>query len=58
MTGSLRKHWPSRPPPYEPRPLELLAYPKELLPTWRAQVTQPVKTFVRTWANRLFGRII
>ncbi len=46
------------PPPYEPRPLELLEYPKELLPTWRAQVTQPAKTFVRTWANRLFGRII
>ena len=49
----------SQPPiSFTPRELEQLTYPKELLPTWRAMVPQPVKTFVRTWANRLFGRVI
>ena len=43
---------------FTPRPLEQFTYPKELMPTWRAMVPQPVKTFVRTWANRLLGRVI
>ncbi len=46
------------PLPYTPRPLEQLQYPKELLPTWRTWVPQPLKNLARTWVYRACRRMI
>ncbi len=42
------------PVPYQPRPLEQMCPPRELLPTWRTRLPNPLKKFVRTWSYRLF----
>ncbi|MGP8104966.1 MAG: glycosyltransferase family 4 protein [Desulfobaccales bacterium] len=46
------------PLPYTPRPLKQLQYPKELLPTWRTWVPQPLKNLARTWVYRACRRMI
>lgn len=44
-------------PPYAPRPLEQLQFPKELLPTWRTKVPMPIKNLARRLLYRYLGRI-
>jgi glycosyltransferase involved in cell wall biosynthesis len=44
--------------PFNPWPIEQFQYPKELLPTWRTKIPQPIKNLTRGWINRLSGRIV
>jgi glycosyltransferase involved in cell wall biosynthesis len=48
----------SRPPvSYSVRPLEEVAFPRELRPTWRTMIPLSMKNFARQWLYRLCGRI-
>lgn len=42
---------------WTPLPAEAAVYPKELQPTWRAKVPEPVKNFIRPWLLRVSGRL-
>ncbi len=42
---------------YKIRPLAEIEFPRELLPTWRAWVPQPMKNLARTCMYRLWGRV-
>jgi len=48
----------ARPPvSYSVRPLQEVALPRELRPTWRTMIPLPMKNFARQWLYRLSGRI-
>jgi hypothetical protein len=48
----------ARPPvSYAVRPLQEVAFPRELRPTWRTMIPLPMKNFARQWLYRLWGRI-
>jgi hypothetical protein len=42
---------------YSVRPLQEVAFPRELRPTWRTMIPLPMKNFARQWLYRLWGRI-